>query len=152
MLKNVNYSLIYPYIFYCNLVWGNARFTRINPVFILQKRSMRIIFNASFRSPSNPLFNSADILKLHDVYKLALGCYMFEDSGSEVFARDHPYETRFSSHLLPSFHRLNVSQQSVYYLGPVLWNSLPDAIKNSSNLLLFKTRLKKFLLGLYGVE
>ena len=150
-LKMLYYSLIHPYLFYCNLVWGNARFTHINPVFVLQKRSMRIIFYTSFRSPSNPLFNSANILKIHDVYKLALGCYIYENSGSEVFVRDHSYETRFSSHLLPSFRRLYVSQQSVYYLGPVLWNSLPDMIKNSSNLLLFKTRLKKYLLGLYGV-
>ena len=37
-LKNLYYSFIYPYLIYCNQVWGSACKTNIEPLFILQKR------------------------------------------------------------------------------------------------------------------
>ena len=37
-LKNLYYSFIYPYLIYCNQVWGSACKSNIEPLFILQKR------------------------------------------------------------------------------------------------------------------
>ena len=34
-LKNLYYSFIYPYLIYCNQVWGSACKTNIEPLFIL---------------------------------------------------------------------------------------------------------------------
>ena len=55
-LKSLYYSFIYPYLIYCNQVWGSAYKTNITPLFILQKRSLRIITGVHPRSPSEPLF------------------------------------------------------------------------------------------------
>ena len=44
-LKCLYYSFIYPYMIYCNQVWGSAYKTNIEPLFILQKRAKSAISN-----------------------------------------------------------------------------------------------------------
>ena len=60
------YTLIYPYITYCNLAWSSTYLTNLNKIFYLQKRAVRIITNAEFRAHSDLLFTQLgiDILKL----------------------------------------------------------------------------------------
>ncbi len=50
------YSLFVPYITYCLEIWGNAYPTHTKPIFILQKRAVRIITKSNYREPSNGLF------------------------------------------------------------------------------------------------
>jgi hypothetical protein len=50
------YTLIYPYITYCNLAWSSTYVTNLNIMIYLQKRAVRIITNAEFRAHSAPLF------------------------------------------------------------------------------------------------
>ena len=148
-LKMLYFSLIYPYLFYCNLIWGGTGNIHLNPIFVLQKRAVRIISNCSFQSHSNPLFIFSKILKLADIHRYNLGCFMYSHFSEEVYIRNSSHNTRFSHHLLPTFRRLNVSQQSITYLGPVFWNSLPDDLKNIPSLKIFKKRLINYLLSLY---
>ena len=42
-LRNLYFSFIYPYLIYCNDVWGNACSTHIGPIIKLQKRAVRTI-------------------------------------------------------------------------------------------------------------
>ena len=37
-LKSLHYSSIYPYLIYCNQIWGSACKTNLQPLTILQKR------------------------------------------------------------------------------------------------------------------
>lgn len=41
---------------YCVEVWGNVDKTNIDPIIKLQKRAIRIIYKASYRETTNPLF------------------------------------------------------------------------------------------------
>ena len=47
------------------------------------------------------------------------------------------------------FERLNTTQQSVMYNGSRIWNELPDTIKTSPSISIFKYRLKQSLLSKY---
>ena len=40
------YSLIYPHLYYCNIVWGCASKSLLNELVVLQKRAIRVINNA----------------------------------------------------------------------------------------------------------
>ena len=39
-LISMYYSLIYPYLIYCNLAWGNTYQSHLNPLYVLQKKML----------------------------------------------------------------------------------------------------------------
>ena len=65
------------------------------------------------------------------------------------FNRLHFHNTRNRNDLLPPFERLNTTQQSVMYNGSRIWNELPDTMKTSPSISIFKYRLKQSLLSKY---
>ena len=40
MLSNLYYALIYPFLIYGIIAWGNTFLTTLQPLFILQKRTI----------------------------------------------------------------------------------------------------------------
>ena len=44
-LEMIYYSLIYPHLLYAIPIWGNSDQTHIKPLFILQKKAVRLILN-----------------------------------------------------------------------------------------------------------
>ena len=76
-LKCLYYSFIYPYMIYCNQVWGSAYKTNIETLFILQKRAVRIILGVHPRSPSEPLFTTLKFLNCENSFKYLIGRLMY---------------------------------------------------------------------------
>ena len=144
------YSLIYPYLSYCNLVWANAPKTTLIPIVISQKKIIRIIHSAPFNSHTNELFHQSRMLKFEDVYGFNLGVYVYNYENNRFFTRNTYYNIRNSSNLVPSFQRLKTTQQSILFSGPKFWNSLPTYLKNISSSEGFKYKLKNFLLSQYN--
>ena len=60
-------SFILPYMTYCVEIWGNTYKTNIHPIFILQKRAIRIIHKTAYREPTNPLFVQLKTLTFLDL-------------------------------------------------------------------------------------
>ena len=79
-LKCLYYSFIYPYMIYCNKVWGSAYKTNIEPLFILQKRAVRIILGVHPRCPSEPLFTTLKFLNCENIFKYLIGRLMYSSS------------------------------------------------------------------------
>ena len=48
-------SLVLPYIQYCNIVWAKTYNTNLDKIMKLQKCAVRIIANAPYREPTDPL-------------------------------------------------------------------------------------------------
>ena len=69
ILKMIYMSLIYTYINYCNLIWGSANPTNIEPLFLLQKKAIRIVNHASYLEHTDPLFKKSKLLTVHQVFK-----------------------------------------------------------------------------------
>ena len=49
-------TLVMHYLTYCCEVWGNNYKTRIQSLFILQKRAIRICLNTDYKCHTKPLF------------------------------------------------------------------------------------------------
>ena len=49
------YSLIYPYINYCNIIWSSTYVTSLNRIWLLQKRIVRVMTNSDYCAHSAPL-------------------------------------------------------------------------------------------------
>ena len=57
-LYNLYCTLILPYLNYCCEAWGNTYKSRIQPLYIIQKKAIRICGNLGYRSHARPLFIS----------------------------------------------------------------------------------------------
>ena len=76
-LINLYYSFIYPYLIYCNQIWGSACKTQIELLFISQKKALRIITGVHPRSPSEPLFRQLEFLNCDNIFKYLVGRLMY---------------------------------------------------------------------------
>ena len=69
-LKSLFYSMVYPvypYLFYCNIVWASTYKTNLRRLVTLQKRVIRNINISAFDALSDPIFKGHRMLKLHDI-------------------------------------------------------------------------------------
>ena len=150
VLYNLYYSLIFPYLNYCNLVWSGTYWTHLNSVWLLQKWAMRLINLKPPRSHTNQLFIECKILKLPEIRLFKLGIFMFKNKSNPIFVRNNPYNVRNQDLLNPVSARLTSTEQSVYFAGPNMWNPLPPTLKSCNTLNSFKSQLKLHLLSDYN--
>ena len=78
ILVQVYYSIIYCFLVYGVLIWGNTYKTNIQPPVILQKKAVRIITFSDFKAHSSPLFKNLNLLKLPDIIKLCTASFMHQ--------------------------------------------------------------------------
>ena len=64
ILLSLYNTLILPHINYCILSWGNEN----DAILLLQKRAVRAIASAGYRSHSEPLFKFYNLIKVNDIY------------------------------------------------------------------------------------
>ena len=55
-LITLYFALLYPFLIYGILIWGNTYPSNIKPLFILQKRAIRLITFSKFDEHTSPLF------------------------------------------------------------------------------------------------
>ena len=150
VLKQLYYNLIYSHLNYNVCCYASTYDTHLNKLYLLQKRVIRIINNAAFQAHTDPLFFSNGILKIHDIHKLNIGLYMYDHEMLNQLTRSHSYNTRGSSDLLPGQARLTLTLNSILVVGPNIWNSIPEDIKNSPSRNCFKFKYKRHLLSFYS--
>ncbi len=66
------YTLIYPYLTYCNSVWSSTYVSNLRRVLMLQKRVVRLLTNSGFREHTAPLFRELNLL---NIYKINSTCF-----------------------------------------------------------------------------
>ena len=57
----------------------------------------------------------------------------------------HSHDTRFSNHIHVLYGRLDIRRFSFNISGANLWNSLPDMLKKSNTIHLFKRNFRNYL-------
>jgi hypothetical protein len=63
ILKQLYYSFLYPFLTYCNIIWGQATNLTLWPIFRLQKRALRTVFNIRRRDSTSKASQNHRILK-----------------------------------------------------------------------------------------
>ena len=161
---NLYYALIYPFLTYGLIVWGNTYLTTLQPLFISdKKKAMRIMTFSKYDGHSSPLFKKLKIIKLYDLITFYVACFMykyyykllppvFKDFFIEVHAV-HNYNTRLSklsskkSYYLPKA-KTNYGLFNMRFLGTKTCNSIEETVK-SFCFQKFKKRLKDVYLDQY---
>ena len=151
ILRNLYFTFIYPYLLYCNIVWGLACQKFLNKLHLLQKRAVRIICGSPRYESSKPLFQKLNISDIYSMNKIRLGLLAYKLYNfllPELFqlfltrvADVHSYSTRQSEHLYIVKSRTNYRMNFIYYQAPLLWNTLDRDIKLCETVNAFKKRL-----------
>ena len=167
ILSSVYYAIVYPFLLYGITVWGNASKTFLTPIFILQKKFVRMATsNDGFPDipgpleHTTPLFHKLKILTIFDIYRLQLGKLVFEtlnNIGPPVIkftlaSEIHHHDTRHARN--GSFHTKYV-RTTQYGLKTLqnegsLWSKIPYNIKNSLTKNYFNNCFKKYMVGTYS--
>lgn len=156
VLIQLYYALIYPFLIYGIIAWGNTYQTTLQPLYILQKKSLRLITFSRFDDHSSPLFKKLKILKLQDIVKLYTLTFMFKFHNQllpSIFTSFfipnnviHNYETRLATN--KSYYiqraRTNYGIFNIRFQGPKLWNSIEENLKTAS-LKQFKIKIQEKL-------
>ena len=159
ILKTLYNSLIYPHLLYGVLSWG-ACAARIK---ILQKKSIRNVYNKKYNSHTDPLFKKSFTPKLEDIIKIkSLKFYYkylkellpvyFKDMFQPVQRFQSHYDTRQANTVTPQTPNKAMCLQAIRY-------SIPKLITDSPTLLTdklythsydgFSYYAKQFFINLY---
>ena len=135
----------------------------INCMLILQKRALRLIHFAPFRSRAIPLFIEHNILPLNLQYCKSV-CTIMHDVSNNILSANisnlflhptqvHSYNTRFSEtgSLTIKYSRTNQLKHSFSRFGARIWNSIPQSIRVLPKHK-FKASLHQLLLHILELE
>ena len=148
VLEMLYYSIVYPFIIYCNSIWVAASSYILNRILILQKRAVRIFSGSGYLDHSSPLFFELDIVKIEDVHKIT--CCTLAFKNRHLYSTvNTPYNTRHSNDLYVPYQRLTLTQRSSEYNVPRYFNDLPNDLKESNTLGAFKRGVKLFYISKY---
>ena len=156
VLLSIYKTIVLPHLHYCVISWGNASPSLVNSIFLLQKRAIRIVCNASYYQHTTPLFNELKLLTIFEIFKLQLGIFMYKwwnnllpsnFSSLFTFTRSiHSYSMRNNLSLHVPYTRSSMAYSTLRYYGPIFWNFLDANVISSTSLQSFKNNLKIHLL------
>ena len=137
--------------YYCSLIWmfcSKAADSSINRV---HKRALRVIYNNSHLN-FQELLNIDNSMKFHERHIRALLIEIYksihrlnpEIMWDMFFTKYIPYQFRSTNLLkLPTTKTISHGLNAFIFRGSIIWNNLPDSLKNAENLSLFKSELGK---------
>ena len=162
MLKQLYFTLIYPYINYGLMSWGNACVSKLKKLKSGQNKCIRTIFFAGKRESATPYYSLVGILKLDSVFKLKFAVFTYkvinEKSQLPAIFSDiitpasslHSHNTRFaaqSNFSRPSVRTIaNYGTQTFPFTSSKIWETIDNVIKQSNSISLFKKTYSQSLL------
>ena len=169
ILTNVYYAIVYPFLLYGIIIWGNTGKTVLSPIHILQKRFVRLATNNTIingiLTHTPPLFRKLKILTIYDIYKLQVGTLMYEVQNNlgpisniisiPLVTEVHTHNTRYAYNgnlHIRSVRTTRYGLKSIQNEGTRFWNIIPAPIKNKPSKMSFKTNLKQFLITQYDQD
>jgi hypothetical protein len=160
-LIQLYFAFIFPYLSYCVLIWGNSPAQTLWPVLRLQKIAFRLIANIKKHGSSRPFCKKNYLLRLPDIFSLTSGLFMFKYTNSllpptfnNLFNKNctfHRYPTRTSNLLRIPLVKTKIADTFITKSGAKLWNEIPEAIKNTPKIGIFKRTFKAHLLTKYEI-
>ena len=155
-LHSLYYALINPYFEYCNIVWAIHRNSKLQNLFICQKKAVRVVTLSGPRTHTEKLFNKLKILTIFDINNLQIACFMYRCVNKLIpinfhfmFPSNsiyHSYNTRQKNKIHINKYKLNIRKYTVNIFGPKLFNSLPNYLVETKNVFTFKNNYKFWLL------
>ena len=149
--------MVYPYLSYGNVVWASTYHSRLDALYKVQKKILRIITFSKYQQESRQLFISLQLLNIYELKSYQIGLFMYSytkgslpSAFSNYFSLNnaiHKHYTRSSEKFHMKYTRTNYGRFSIKYKGLMIWNSLPDVSKIMKSLQMFRKEFKTFVLN-----
>ena len=153
-------SLIYPHLIYCIEIWGNAAGVYQTSLFNIQKKIVRVIKSASYRSDPKPIFIELKIMPLDLIYKYNTVVTMYKFVKGELpklfknmFKFNHEVVQRYIRHndrLFVPQCKTTLYQNTIKFQGVIIWNTLTEQTDHKCCIYTFKKRLKNCIMIQYN--
>ena len=146
-------AFIYSQFSYCPLIWmchSRSSNTKINK---LHERALRLVYNDNLSSFETLLEKSGSV-KIHhkNLQQLAIEIYkalndLSSSLMSELFTfKNTSYNLRAGKKLdSNNIKTVNYGTESISYLAPKIWELVPNEIKKSNSLNVFKRKIKTWI-------
>ena len=169
IILNVYYAIIYPFLLYGIIIWGNACKTLLEPIHIMQKTFVRMATHKDGYpevpgplAHTPPLFNKLNLLTIYDIYNLQLGKLVYEsinDIGptSNIIKYTqaneiHSHNTRYASggnFYINSVRTTQYGMKGLIMEGTKLWDKVPKCIKERETKQSFMSFHKRHMISQY---
>ena len=81
---------------YCHSVWGGSSRNMLQPLFISQKRVLRIMSDLKWRDHTNNAFKHHKILKFHDLNRYCSSMFVFKSIHGLGTGDNQTFTSRFN--------------------------------------------------------
>lgn len=142
--KILYHSLVESHLGYGIIGWGGVSKTYLKSLEIIQKRFLKLIMCRKNRYPSEALFEETQVYDLRKLDFLEVGKTQYLHK-NELLTHSHQHKTRQKDKFIPPFMKKSVGQRCYRYLGPKVFNCLPDNIKNAPTIQRFTTTVKDYI-------
>ena len=132
ILKNLYYSLIYPYLNYCLLAWGNCSKTHLRCLTRCQNSFVRIYLNLNRFEHISEYFKIINILTIDQLFVIKSMLFLYKLINLNLFCVFNIF--------LPNLTNC-VKQRSIS-----IWNELPHVMKSCNHYIAFKRSLIKYII------
>ena len=156
-LRLIYFSIVYPYLIYCNVIWGNTFYSSLKPLIIAHKKIIRTMSFARRYDHSDPLFIRYNILNYDKLHLYCKAIFVYKNLNNLITYNLYSRSTydnlnlRNSMNLQPPQMRSEMGLRSIIYNGCAVWNNLSREIQLSESLPLFKNRLRLMLMSSNGL-
>ena len=159
-LLEIYYALIYSYLRYAVIVWGNASKTAIQPLVTMMNRAVRIMSFAPFgRLDLSVIYKEFELLEFDQIFTLESANFMYKrkvgllpTKVGEYFEKraqpTHLYSLRrrpINTHTQIKY-KTAIGEKCIQVRGDKLWCDIPKIIQDSLSLSSFKKLFKEHLL------
>ena len=161
ILKQLYYTLIYPYLSYGSMSWGSNYSSNLKKLTVKQNNCVRSIFFVNNRQSASPYYQLLEILKFENIVKLKTAIlthklFVNPSSVPSLFhnflmsvKNIHSYNTRHAARC--NFYRpkirTNFGKFTFKYSASVLWESITVSLKKLPTTSNFKRQYKVDLLS-----
>ena len=153
-LRDIYYSLIYPYLAYGVLSWGNTYKSNLSKLCTAQNKCIRRIFFCDKYEHVLPFYNLLNILTFNNIllFKAGILAYQIINLSQLVpkifkdilkLAKDqHCYNTRYAAknNLMRPAIKTNYGKFTYEFSITQIWEAIPISIKNLTSMALFKKK------------
>ena len=153
VLEEVYYKGIVPSVTYCIAVWGTCSISIFNDLKQLHIKAAKLIYKIPSETPDLDVLRIANWKPLNYIYKRRLATLMYQVKAKtlpepltdlfEFNKNDNRYSLRNKNDSSRIRYNNEYGRNSVGYRGPIVWNNIPQNIKDAETQQSFKAKLKR---------
>ena len=147
MLKVITQGIFNSVLVYCLPLFGGCDKADIHSLQVLQNKAAQIVTRSPPRSVRKPMFDKLDWLSVNQLiaYHTLLQIYKIRSTREPEYMSEILRKDNRNGHIVVTNTELTLAKKSFSFRGSQLWNSLPDNIRNSLKIGIFKKACKKWV-------